>query len=86
MRSDDGTPKQMSYQSSEELHAFAEDHVCVSDHFESLLDQNAEQWAVVKNRRVIASYVDRMRQRQKLAGPARTHSQLVTRERLEMLQ
>lgn len=70
---------------SKELAAFAEDHVWVSDHLESLLDMYAEQWIAVKSRRVIASDVDLMRLREKLADPAQTCIEFVTREPLEMV-
>lgn len=75
----------MSNQLSKELHAFAEDHIWVSDSLESLLDKYAEQWVAVKNRRVIASDVDLMRLREKLADPVHTCIEFVTRESLEML-
>ena len=72
-------------QFSKELHAFAGDHLWVNDHFESLLDKYAEQWIAVKNRRVIASDVDPMLLREKLADPAHTCVEFVTSEPLEML-
>ncbi|MFQ6058620.1 MAG: DUF5678 domain-containing protein [Anaerolineae bacterium] len=75
----------MSTQFSKELRAFAEDHIWVSEHLESLLDKYAEQWVAVKNRRVIASDVDLMRLREKIADPAHTCIEFVTREPLEML-
>jgi len=75
----------MSNLLSKELHAFAQDHIWVSDHLESLLDKHAEQWIAVKNRRVIASDVDLMLLRQKIADPAHTCIEFVTREPLEML-
>ncbi|MFQ5812657.1 MAG: DUF5678 domain-containing protein [Anaerolineae bacterium] len=75
----------MSNQFSKELHAFAEDHVWVSDYLESLLDKYAEQWIAVKNRRVIASDPDLMSLLGKLADPAHTCIEFVTREPLEMI-
>ena len=75
----------MSNQLSKELRAFAEDHVWVNDHLESLLDKYAEQWIAVKNRRVIASDVDLMLLREKLADSANTCVEFVTREPREML-
>ena len=75
----------MNSQLSKELHAFAKDRVWVRDHHESLLDKYAEQWIAVKNRRVIASDVDLMQLREKLADPAHTCVEFVTREPLEML-
>ena len=75
----------MRNQFSKELHAFAEDHIWVRDHLESLLDKYAEQWIAVKNRRVIASDVDLMLLRKKIADPAHTCIEFVTREPLEML-
>jgi hypothetical protein len=75
----------MSNQFSKELSAFAQDHMWVSDYLESLLDNYAEQWIAVKNRRVIASDVDLMLLREKLADPANTCVEFVTREPLEIL-
>jgi hypothetical protein len=75
----------MSNQFSKELRAFAEDHKWISDHLESLLNEYAEQWIAVKNRRVIASDVDLMLLREKLADSANTCVEFVTREPLEML-
>jgi hypothetical protein len=39
----------MSSQLSKELHTFAEDHIWVSEHLNSLLEKYAEQWIAVKN-------------------------------------
>jgi len=75
----------MSNRLSKELYAFAEDHIWVSGHLDSLLDKYAEQWIAVKNRRVIASDIDLMLLREKLTDPAHTCIQFVTREPLEML-
>jgi len=75
----------MSNQFSKELRAFADDHVWVSDYLESLLDKYAEQWIAVKNRRVIASDPDLMSLLGKLADPAHTCIEFVTREPLEMI-
>jgi len=75
----------MGNQFSEKLHAFAEDHVWVNDHFESLLDKYAEQWIAVRNRRVIASDPDLMSLLGKLADPPHTCIEFVTREPLEMI-
>jgi hypothetical protein len=75
----------MSNQFSKELHAFAEDHTWVSDHFESLLNEYAEQWIAVKNRHVIASDPNLMSLLGKLADPAHTCIEFVTREPLEMI-
>jgi hypothetical protein len=75
----------MSNQFSKELRAFAEDHKWVKDNLASLLDKYAGQWIAVKNRRIIASDVDLMLLREKLADSANTCVEFVTREPLEML-
>ena len=75
----------MRNQFGKELRAFADDHTWVSDHLKSLLDKYAEQWIAVKNRCVIASDVDLMLLREKLADPAHTCIEFVTREPIEML-
>jgi hypothetical protein len=75
----------MSNQFNKQLRAFADDHTWVNDNLDSLLNQYAEQWIAVKDRRVIASDVDLMRLREKLADPAHTCVEFVTREPLEML-
>jgi len=75
----------MSNQLSKELHTFAEDHIWVSKHIESLLEKYAEHWIAVKNRRIIASDVDLTRLREKIPDPAHTCIEFVTREPLEML-
>jgi len=75
----------MGSQLRKELHAFAEDHIWVSEHLDSLLEEYAEQWIAVKNRQVIASDVDLMRLREKIPDPAHTCIEFVTREPLEML-
>ena len=75
----------MSTPLSKALHTCAEDHLWVSDHLGSLLDKYAEQWIAVKNLRVIASDIDLRLLREKLADPARTCVEFVTREPLEML-
>jgi hypothetical protein len=75
----------MSNQLSKEPHTFAEDHVWVSDQLESLLNEYAEQWIAVKNRRIIASDPDLMSLLGQLADPAHTCIEFVTREPLEMI-
>ncbi|MGA9350973.1 MAG: DUF5678 domain-containing protein [Anaerolineae bacterium] len=75
----------MSNQLNKELHVFAEDHVWVSDQLESLLDKYGEQWIAVRNRRVIASDPDLMSLLGKLADPAHTCIEFVTREPLEII-
>ena len=75
----------MSSQLSKELRAFAEDHIWVSEHLESLLEEYAEQWIAVRNRQVIASDVDLMHLREKIPEPAHTCIEFVTHEPLEML-
>ncbi len=75
----------MSSQLSRELHTLAEDHIWVSEHLESLLEEYAEQWIAVKNRQVISSDVDLMRLREKIPAPAHTCIEFVTRDPLEML-
>lgn len=75
----------MSSQLSKELRAFAEDHIWVSEHLESLLEEYAEQWIAVRNRQVIASDVDLMHLRKKIPEPAHTCIEFVTHEPLEML-
>ena len=75
----------MSNQWSKEIKAYAEDHKWIRDHLEALLDKYSEQWIAVKNQEVIASDVDLMLLREKLAEPAHTCVEFVTREPLEML-
>lgn len=75
----------MSNELSKELRAFAEDHIWISTHLDSLLEKYSEQWIAVKNQRVIASDVDLMLLREKLTDPAHTCFEFVTREPLEML-
>jgi len=75
----------MNNQFSKELLAFAQDHIWVNEHLESLLEEYAEQWIAVKNRQVIASDVDLMRLREKISDPAHTCIEFVTREPLDML-
>jgi len=75
----------MSNQFNKELRAFADDHTWVSDHLESLFDEYAEQWIAVKNRHVIASDPNLMSLLGKLADPAHTCIEFVTREPLEMI-
>lgn len=75
----------MSNQFNKQLRAFADDHTWVSDQLESLLDKYAEQWIAVKNRRVIASDPNLMSLLGKLADPAHTCIEFVTREPLEMI-
>jgi len=75
----------MSNQFNKQLRAFADDHTWVNDHLESLFDEYAEQWIAVKNRRVIASDPNLMSLLGKLADPAHTCIEFVTREPLEMI-
>lgn len=75
----------MSNQWSKEIKAYAEDHKWIRDHLEALFDKYPEQWIAVKNQEVIASDVDLMLLREKLAEPAHTCVEFVTREPLEML-
>jgi hypothetical protein len=75
----------MSNQWSKEIKAYAEDHKWIRDNLEALLDKYPEQWIAVKNQEVIASDVDLMLLREKLAEPAHTCVEFVTREPLEML-
>jgi len=75
----------MSRQWSKEIKEYAEDHKWIRDHLEVLLGKYPEQWIAVKNQEVIASDVDLMLLREKLAEPAHTCVEFVTREPLEML-
>lgn len=75
----------MNDQLAKEIRTFEEDHVWVSEHLEILLGQHAEQWIAVRGGEVIASDPDLKSLRGKLADPAHTCVEFVTREPLEMV-
>jgi len=75
----------MKSEVSNELRAFAADHVWVSENREALLEQYAEQWIAVKNSRVIASAPDLVGLQSELADSAHTCVEFITREPLEMV-
>jgi len=60
-------------------------HEWISDHLELLLSQYAEQWVAVQGGQVIASDPDLTTLQRKLADPAHTCIEFVTREPLEMI-
>ena len=75
----------MGHESSRDLHRFAEDHLWVNEHLESLLDRYAEQWIAVKDRKVVASDLDLDQLVAKVSDPEHTCIEFVTREPLEMV-
>lgn len=66
---------------TKELRAFEEDHVWIREHLELLLSKYADQWIA----QVIASDPDLSSLKMKLADPARTCIEFVTREPMEMI-
>lgn len=68
-----------------QLRTFEEDHVWINSHLELLLSQYPEQWIAVERGRVIASDPDLMSLRAKLADPAHTCIEFITREPLKMI-
>ena len=75
----------MSNQLMEKLCTFEEDHVWASEQLELLLSQYADQWIAVRDSQVIASDPELMVLQEKLADPAYTCIEFVTREPLEMI-
>lgn len=70
---------------TKELRAFEEDHVWIREHLELLLSKYADQWIAVRGGQVIASDPDLSSLKMKLADPARTCIEFVTREPMEMI-
>lgn len=75
----------MNTRLTEQLRAFEEDHIWVSEHLELLLNLYPDQWIAVKGGQVIANDPDMMSLLGKLADPAHTCIEFVTREPLEMI-
>jgi len=75
----------MNGQFTNELLAFEDDHVWVNKNLETLLGQYADQWIAVKNGQVVASDPDLSGLLSKLADPAHTCVQFITRDPLEMV-
>ena len=75
----------MNERVTEELRAFEEDQVWISDHIESLLSQYADQWIAVQDGQVVASDPVLAVLQRKLPDPAHTCIEFVTREPLEMI-
>ncbi len=70
---------------TKKLLSFEADHVWVSENFETLLKQYAEQWIAVKDGKVIASAPDLTELLSKLHDPAYTCIEFITNESLEMI-
>lgn len=75
----------MKEQLTDELLAFGADHVWVNENLETLLERYADQWIAVRNGQVIASDPDLPPLLSKLADPAHTCVEFITREPLEMV-
>lgn len=75
----------MAEQLSKEILAFESDHIWVHENFDDLLKKYQDQWIGVKDHRVIASDPDLLGLRDKLADPAHTCIEFITREHLEMI-
>ena len=81
----DGTGPKMKEDVLNELLAFEADHVWISETWNALLEQYSEQWIAVKNGKVIASDRDLRGLVSKVADPAHTCIEFITREQLEMI-
>ncbi|MEW6203139.1 MAG: DUF5678 domain-containing protein [bacterium] len=75
----------MKGQLTKELLAFESDHAWINENLETLLAQYNDQWIGVKNGQVIASAPDLADLLSKLADPAHTCVEFITREPLEMV-
>ena len=75
----------MDDQLSLQLQTFEADHVWISKNMEALLAQYADLWIAVKNNYVIASAAELADLLGKLADPAYTCVEFITREPLEMV-
>jgi len=69
----------------QEMVAFETDQQWISENWTVLLEQYAEQWIAVKNGKVIASDPEFHGLLSKVADPAHTCIEFVTREPLEMI-
>ena len=67
------------------LASFEADHVWAAENLEALIQQYADQWVAVKDRRVIACDPDLGALLAKLADPSQTCVEFVTREPMEMV-
>jgi len=67
------------------LEQFADDHVWIARNREKLLEQYAEQWIAVEKGKVIASDPDVHALRKKLANPAFTCVDFITRKPVEFM-
>lgn len=67
------------------LEQFADDHVWIDRNYEILLQKYPEQWIAVEKGKVIANDPDIHALREKLANPAFTCVDFVTREPLEFI-
>ncbi len=75
----------MNSRLTSELLAFEADHVWVSENLETLLEEYADQWIAVKDKKVIASDPALAGLLSKLSEPAHTCVEFITREPLEMV-
>lgn len=75
----------MNEKLSKALAEFERDHLWISENLGTLLERYADQWVAVMNGRVIASDPDLTGLLSKLADPANTCVEFVTRELLEMV-
>jgi hypothetical protein len=75
----------MSDQLTRRIKGFEEDHAWVGENWQRLLGEYCEQWVAVQHRQVIASDVNLDALLAKLADPAHTCIEYVTREPLEMI-
>ncbi len=75
----------MNAQRTEGLLAFAEDHVWVHDHRQSLLADYAGKWVAVEGKQVVDSDADPKALRSRLRRPQDACVEFLSREPLEMI-